>query len=154
MKHKIGSFSITGRLIIIIIILPIIIAFKPVQSDGFVEFIDHFCVGKLEAVAFVASNIFWWIELADDKKLQERAYYGKVVTVIENTGSPIPENDLSRVWDQFYRVEHSRDRKSGGTGLGLAIVKHIMELHYSEFGNKGVAFSFTLYESRGEPHEY
>ena len=87
----------------------------------------------------------------------ERTYSGKVVTVIENAGPSIAEDDLSRVWDQFYRIERSRDRKSGGTGLGLAIVKHILELHDSEFGventNRGVAFSFTLYESRGEPHE-
>lgn len=87
----------------------------------------------------------------------ERAYSKKVVTVIENTGLPIAKDDLSRVWDQFYRIERSRDRKSGGTGLGLAIVKHILELHDSEFGvvntNQGVAFSFTLYESGGEPHE-
>lgn len=82
---------------------------------------------------------------------------GEITTVIENIGSPIAEEDLSRIWNQFYRVERSRDRKSGGTGLGLAIVKHILELHASKFGvantNQGVAFSFTLNEDRGEPHE-
>jgi two-component system sensor histidine kinase VanS len=81
----------------------------------------------------------------------------KVTTVIENTGQAIAEEDLTRIWDQFYRIERSRDRKSGGTGLGLAIVKHILELHESEFGvvntNQGVAFYFTLNESRGEPNE-
>ncbi len=79
---------------------------------------------------------------------------GEITTVIENIGSPIAEEDLNRIWDQFYRVERSRDRKSGGTGLGLAIVKHILELHDSKFGvvntNQGVAFSFTLIEYRGE----
>ncbi len=87
----------------------------------------------------------------------DRDSSGKILTVIENMGMPIAETDLSRVWDQFYRIERSRDRKSGGTGLGLSIVKHILELHHSEFGvmntNNGVAFSFTLYESRGELHE-
>ena len=87
----------------------------------------------------------------------ERTSAKKVVTIIENTGPLIAEDDLSRLWDQFYRVEHSRDRKSGGTGLGLAIVKHILELHDSEFGventYQGVAFSFTLNESGGELHE-
>ena len=87
----------------------------------------------------------------------ERTSTKKVVTIIENTGPAIAEDDLSRLWDQFYRVEHSRDRKSGGTGLGLAIVKHILELHDSEFGventYQGVAFSFTLNESGGEQHE-
>lgn len=87
----------------------------------------------------------------------ERTFAGKVVTVIENTGPLMAEDDLGRIWEQFYRAERSRDRKSGGTGLGLAIVKHILELHDSDFGvvntKQGVAFSFTLYESRGELHE-
>lgn len=82
---------------------------------------------------------------------------GKVSTTIENLGSPIAEEDLSRIWDQFYRAERSRDRKSGGTGLGLAIVKHILELHGSEYGAtntiSGVAFSFNLNESRENPNE-
>lgn len=86
-----------------------------------------------------------------------RTSAGKVTTVIENIGSLIAEEDLTRIWDQFYRVERSRDRKSGGTGLGLAIVKHILELHESKFGvvntNQGVAFYFNLNESRGEPNE-
>lgn len=87
----------------------------------------------------------------------QRAPNGKVATVIENVGAPIAEEDLSRIWDHFYRAERSRDRKSGGTGLGLAIVKYILELHESEYGvvntNQGVAFSFTLIESRGKPNE-
>ncbi|GAB6930815.1 HAMP domain-containing sensor histidine kinase [Paenibacillus sp. JCM 10914] len=81
----------------------------------------------------------------------------KVTTFIENVGTPIARQDLHRIWDQFYRVERSRDRKSGGTGLGLAIVKHILELHGSEFGvmntEQGVAFYFTLNESGGDYDE-
>ncbi|BBI36476.1 sensor histidine kinase [Cohnella abietis] len=87
----------------------------------------------------------------------KRTAVGKVTTVIENRGEPIAAEDVSRIWDHFYRAERSRDRKSGGTGLGLAIVKHIMELHEGEFGventEHGVAFYFTLNESRGETHE-
>ncbi|WP_381427844.1 sensor histidine kinase [Sporosarcina thermotolerans] len=87
----------------------------------------------------------------------ERTSTKEVVIIIENTGPAITENDLSRLWDHFYRVEDSRGRRSGGTGLGLAIVKHILELHDSEFGventYQGVAFSFTLNESGGEQHE-
>lgn len=82
---------------------------------------------------------------------------GKVTTVIENIGAPIPEEELSRIWNHFYRVERSRDRKSGGTGLGLAIIRHILELHGSEYGaantKQGAAFSFTLDESGGIPHD-
>ncbi|MGG4344796.1 ATP-binding protein [Paenibacillus lautus] len=82
---------------------------------------------------------------------------GKVTTIIENAGKPISNADMGRIWDQFYRAERSRDRKSGGTGLGLAIVKHILVLHESDYGvmntDRGVAFYFTLNESRGEIHE-
>ncbi|MFF2093378.1 ATP-binding protein [Paenibacillus sp. NPDC058174] len=87
----------------------------------------------------------------------ERTSAGAINTVIANAGPPIAEEDLERIWEQFYRAERSRDRKSGGTGLGLAIVKHIMELHESHFGvmntKEGVAFYFTLEESRGEHHD-
>ncbi|WP_379129594.1 sensor histidine kinase [Paenibacillus sp. sgz500958] len=80
-----------------------------------------------------------------------------ITTVIENQGPPIAREDLERIWDQFYRAERSRDRKSGGTGLGLAIVKHILELHNSRYEavntQHGVAFSFSLQESRGETYE-
>ncbi|GGA32136.1 sensor histidine kinase [Paenibacillus physcomitrellae] len=82
---------------------------------------------------------------------------GTLTVWIENTGAPIAEEDLDRIWDHFYRVERSRDRKSGGTGLGLAIVKHILELHGSRYGAvntaKGVAFYFTLQEFKGDDYE-
>lgn len=83
----------------------------------------------------------------------ERQSAGRITTTIENIGSPIAEEELGRIWDQFYRVERARDRMSGGTGLGLAIVKHILELHESRFGVKnteqGVAFYFDLKEENG-----
>jgi signal transduction histidine kinase len=46
-----------------------------------------------------------------------------------NTGSGIPEKDIDRVFEQFYRVEKSRSSQYGGSGLGLTIVKRIIELH-------------------------
>ncbi|QHW34010.1 HAMP domain-containing protein [Paenibacillus rhizovicinus] len=67
---------------------------------------------------------------------------------VYNDGEPIPEEELSRIWGQFYRVDKGRSRESGGTGIGLAIVRQILELHGSRYDarneRKGVAFAFTL----------
>jgi signal transduction histidine kinase len=46
-----------------------------------------------------------------------------------NTGAGISKTDLSRVFEQFYRVEKSRSAQYGGSGLGLSIAKRIIELH-------------------------
>ncbi|AHK79852.1 histidine kinase [Ectothiorhodospira haloalkaliphila] len=48
---------------------------------------------------------------------------------VEDTGIGIPQGQISRVTERFYRVESDRSRASGGTGLGLAIVKHVLQRH-------------------------
>ena len=53
----------------------------------------------------------------------------EVTVVIANTGPGIPEDEIPKVFDQFYRAEKSRSAGLGGSGLGLTIVKRIIELH-------------------------
>ena len=48
---------------------------------------------------------------------------------VENNGEPIPKDKLKKIFDRFYRVESSRNTKTGGTGLGLSIVQGVVELH-------------------------
>jgi len=53
----------------------------------------------------------------------------RVVLSVGDYGPGIPEADLGRVFERFYRVDTSRARDPGGTGLGLSIVRHLVELH-------------------------
>ena len=52
-----------------------------------------------------------------------------VLLVIRDHGKGVPENDLERIFQPFYRVAEARDRESGGIGLGLAIVDRVIRIH-------------------------
>ena len=60
--------------------------------------------------------------------LGAESLHGSLVLTVSDRGPGIPDADLSRVFERFYRVEPSRVRNPGGTGLGLAIVKHLVGL--------------------------
>ncbi len=80
---------------------------------------------------------------------------GEMVRVsVTDSGIGIPEKDLSRIFERFYRVDAARSRDQGGTGLGLSIVKHIVQIHggtisVSSVHGSGSTFSFTLQKTRG-----
>jgi len=82
---------------------------------------------------------------------------GNVVkTTVFNTGDPIPEEDLDKVWVKFFKVDKARTREYGGSGIGLSIVKAIMDSFQQQCGcqnyDNGVAFWFTL-EADGKTEE-
>ncbi len=67
----------------------------------------------------------------------------------EDDGKGVEHNQLSRLFERFYRVDKGRSRQKGGTGLGLAIVKHAVQFHggtitVTNRPNGGLRFDFTI----------
>lgn len=67
---------------------------------------------------------------------------------VYNSGKHITNENLSRIWNKFYKVDASRTREQNGSGIGLALVKAIMEKHNCKYGvlnsENGVEFYFEL----------
>jgi two-component system sensor histidine kinase SenX3 len=66
---------------------------------------------------------------------------------VADQGIGIPERDLERIFERFYRVDPARSRATGGTGLGLAIVKHVTAAHGGKVtvvSSEGAGSTFTL----------
>lgn len=81
--------------------------------------------------------------------VRAEAVTGGVRVDVVDHGAGIPEDDLPRLWEKFYRVDATDTRRRGGTGLGLYIVKQLVELQGGRVSVQsriglGSTFSFTL----------
>ena len=101
------------------------------------------------AVANLIDNAIKYTPDSGQIRVTARADNGGVVVEVADDGIGIPDADLPRIFERFYRVDRSRSRDMGGTGLGLSIVKHIVQAHggtmeVNSIVGKGSTFRFSL----------
>ena len=77
-----------------------------------------------------------------------------VVITVSDTGMGIPQEDIPRLFERFYRVDKARSRAAGGTGLGLSIVRDAVRRHGGEITvaprtSAGVVFTVLLLAEEG-----
>lgn len=114
-----------------------------VADDFYIEqVITNYITNAIKHVKDVDGEKFIKIENIVDKERN------KVRVKVFNTGDNIKEEDLSRIWNRFYKVDESRNRQDEGTGIGLSFVRAIMNNYGNLYGveNKenGVEFYFEL----------
>jgi signal transduction histidine kinase len=107
----------------------------------------HADEGRMEQVILnLASNAVRYTPAGGHIRVRTEKKVGMVFFYMENDATPFAEEELTKVWETFYRTDRARNGK--GTGLGLAIVKNIIKLHggtcYARNTQSGVEFSFHI----------
>ena len=101
-----------------------------------------------EVVTNYVSNAFHHVSKSREIAVSVKKTDATVRVSVYNTGEPIPEEDLDKVWIKFFKVDKARTREYGGSGIGLSVVKAVMDAHNRKCGvinhEGGVEFWFEL----------
>jgi two-component system phosphate regulon sensor histidine kinase PhoR len=95
------------------------------DGDGAVAWADEEAVGQI--VDNLVDNAVKYTPVGGRIRVHWRTEGDQVLLEVQDTGIGIPERDLPRIFERFYRVDKARSRELGGTGLGLSIVKHLVQ---------------------------
>jgi two-component system phosphate regulon sensor histidine kinase PhoR len=102
-----------------------------------------------QIVTNLLDNALKYTEPRGEVEVRVEGGGARVRIAVRDTGIGIPEADLTRIFERFYRVDRARSRALGGTGLGLSIVKHLVQSLSGEISvesrvGHGSTFSFSL----------
>ena len=146
-----GHFDIVGMIQGVIASCEILIQ----QAEASVDFIadekvyvwaDEFKTEQV--IRNYLTNAIHHVE--NEKRIEVRVISKEEIVrvTVFNSGRPIPEEDLGKLWDKFYKVDKAHTREYGGNGIGLSIVKAIMDSFHQQYGvnnfENGVEFWFEL----------
>lgn len=122
------------------------------ETDDKIEvFADDMYISQI--ITNYLTNAIKHVEEIDDNKyikITNKVFTDrkKVRITVFNTGNNISEENLTRVWNRFFKVDEARNREDGGSGIGLSIVRAIMNNYGNDFGvenkDNGVEFYFEI----------
>lgn len=97
----------------------------------------------------VIENAIKFVNEGGELKVSTSATEASIFVNINNSGEPIPREDLPYLFDRFYKIDKSHSRAKEGTGIGLSIVKNILKEHGQKIwvtsnAQDGTTFTFTL----------
>ena len=97
----------------------------------------------------IINSLKYGVENGKTEVAMQEVNSEKIIIHVKDNGEGIAQEHIPRLFERFYRVDKTGNRKQGGSGLGLAIVKHIIEAHQEKLiveSTLGVGseFSFTL----------
>ena len=116
------------------------------KNDSIEVYADEFYIDQV-LTNYITNAIKYCDTINDEKRIEitNKIKNGKIRVSVFNTSNGLSDEELSRIWNRFYKVDESRNRDNGGTGIGLSLVKAIMNNYGNEFGAKNVAGGIEFY---------
>lgn len=115
-----------------------------IQAEGPIfVWADEFLIE--EAVTNYITNAIHYVSPGGRIAIRFLSLEKEVQLVVFNTGMPIPEEELDKLWIKFYKVDKARTREYGGSGIGLAVVAAAMEAHGKAYGVRNVSGGVEFY---------
>ncbi len=110
---------------------------------------EHFVLGDRKKIERVIRNLYnnaiFYTPCGESIELSIEKIKSRVCFKIMNQGVSIPSDLQEKIWNPFYCIDQSRNKKLGGSGLGLYMVKCILEKHYSHYGMRSDSNSVTFW---------
>ncbi|MEM7454786.1 MAG: ATP-binding protein [Planctomycetota bacterium] len=129
---------------------------EPVMAKAGLNFssslVSATVAGDMHQVGRVVSNLLTnaihYSESGDNVSVSMSSSDDYVTIDVEDSGTGIPDEELARIFDRFYRVDKERSRETGGSGLGLSICKSIIERHNGSISVESVAGKGSTFRVR------
>ena len=118
------------------------------NNESIKVFADDFYIDQV-FTNYITNAIKYSTEINGKKKIkiknEIKQNENKVRITIFNTCENLSDEDISRMWNRFYKLDESRNRDKGGNGIGLSLVKAIMNNYGNDYGAKNVAGGIEFY---------